>query len=186
MPLRQFFLVNKLMFPNSPKAVNSRDGRRVRSSANKLNLSGSSESRPFNETPSGTPEAFYGMLTRSSLLSASQTDTSRYDTLKLTPCLGLDSNVGLSQGQLISTKSLESSQNTLHDANSADLFTMTQRAIVNLTLENEELREHIEILSIALQNSTLLLDKKEQLIQERESFIRELAARLLLDRQRQS
>lgn len=194
MPSKQFFLVNNYLLPMSPvasEARSSRDNHATWSLKSSVGIRGISESGFRNETPSGTPSAFYGMLTRSSLLDASVSKSSTYNTPVIDQsrdALSIYSNLHLSQSPHIYTSSSDPSRHAL--TNSSDKLSRhlvaAQKTIADLTLENKELREHIDVLSGALQNSTLLIEKKERLIQERDTFIREFAARLLLDRQRQS
>lgn len=168
------------MPPVTSRLVYSKDEQGFQPLKSGFSLYNSLEGKLCNNTPSGTPNTFYGMLTRNSLL-----DTPMYSTSRKNRSISSDSSLYLCQSQVMPTTSLESSQYSLDASDSMYLLAATQRTIATLTTENEELREHIGVLSNALQSSTTLLDRKEQLIQERDTLIRELATRLLLDRQRQ-
>lgn len=168
------------MSAGASRLVNGRDEQGFQLPKSDFSLSNGPEGKLCSNTPTGTPGTFYGMLTRSSLLDSFMCSPSR-----TTQFASSDSSLRLRQSQVMPVTSLESSQYSPDAGDSVHLRTVTQRTIATLTAENEELREHISVLSNALQSSTVLLDRKEQLIQERNTFIRELATRLLLDRQRQ-
>lgn len=176
------------MPPIISKAVGIRDMHGNLPLKSSFSVRNSPGSRIYNETPSGTPNTFYGMLTRSALLDTTMSNSSIYNTplvSQQTNTPRINSNLYLSQGSLEHTNSPDCKRNTLTDDNLLHLLATSQQTLANVTLENKELREHIVTLSNALQNSVLLIDKKEKLIQERDTFIRELATRLLLDRQKQ-